>query len=364
MRILDKYILKNIAYSYIFIVLIFICLYFVIDLSYTLSDILKTKPPAAIVIEYYLNMLPLIFLTVSPFSLPIGVFYTFGELNRHNEVLSMRASGISIARLSFPIIFFAICISFLSLFIQEKFLLGSQKKIEQIKVHFIKKNFSSSSEETNIAFSSGDMIFFIGKLLPRKKTMQDAMIFQEDQNNDIIKKTICRSITYEQNKWQGNDVIEYKLNAIGNISGTPTYWKKKEIPLEEKPEALLLKKSSFFMLSSNSLKNLRKEIRQLKKVKAYDKLSNLVVDYHRKFVEPLSHFFIIIGILPLALEIKKRRAAFSSLGLGIMADFGYYSLMFFSIALGKGGIILPILSPWLAPLFFITFGVAGLILIK
>jgi LPS export ABC transporter permease LptG len=364
MRILDKYIIKKISYSYLFIVLVFICLYFVIDLSYTLTDILKTKPPLGILAQYYLNMIPLIFLTVSPFSLPIGLFYTFGELSRHNEVLSMRASGISIVRLSAPIIFFSICISFFSLFIQEKFLLESRKKIEQIKVQFINQSFASAPEETNLAFSSGDMIFFIGKFSPKKKAMQDTMIFQEDQNNDIVKKIICKTITYENSKWQGMDVIEYKLNTSGNISGVPTYWKKKEILLDEKPEALLLKKSSLFMLSSKSLKNLRKEIRQLKKIKAYDKLSSLIIDYHRKFVEPLSHFFIIIGILPLALEVKKRRAAFSSLGMGVMADFAYYSLMFFSLAMGKGGIILPGLSAWLAPIFFLTIGIAGLIFIK
>jgi lipopolysaccharide export system permease protein len=364
MRILDKYILKKISRSYFFIVVVFICLYFIIDLSYTLSDILKTKPPAGIIVEYYLNMMPLIFLTISPFSLPIAVFYTFGELNKNNEVLSMRASGISILRLSFPIIFFALSISIIALFMQEKFLLTSQKKIEQIKINFIKKNFSSSSEETNIAFSSQNLIFFIGKFLPQKKTMQDVTMFQEDEQGEITKKILSKAVVYENNTWQGKDIVEYRLDKKGNIGGTPIYWKRKQIPLEEKPEALLLKKNSLFMLSSFSLKNLRKEIRQLKKIKAYDKLSHFVIDYHRKFVEPLSHFFIIIGIVPLALEVKKRRAAFSSLGLGIISDFAYYSLMFFAIALGKAGVILPLFASWLAPLFFLTFGIAGLIFLK
>lgn len=364
MRILDKYILKNISISYLFIVSVFVCLYFIIDLSYTLSDILKTKPPLGIILEYYLNMLPVIFLTVSPFSLPIGVFHTFGELSKNNEILSMRASGISILRLSFPIVFFALFISILSLFLQEKFLLSSQKKIEQIKINFIKKNFSSGSEETNIAFSSDNMIFFASKLLVQKKTLQDVTIFREDEQGEITRKLLCKNLVYENNRWQGKDIIEYRLDKKGSINGPPAYWKKLEIPLKEKPEVLALKKASIFMLSSLSLKNLKKEIRQLKKIKAYDKLSNFIIDYHRKFVEPLSHFFIIIGIVPIALEVKKRRAAFSSLGIGILADFAYYSMMFFSIALGKDGIILPIFSPWLAPLFFLTFGIAGLILLK
>ncbi|MDD4954441.1 MAG: LptF/LptG family permease [Candidatus Omnitrophica bacterium] len=362
MRILDKYILKNILFCYLFILFIFITLYFIIDISYTLSDILKSKPPVSALATYYLNMIPLIFLTVSPFSLPISVFYTFGELNRHNEVLSMRASGISVLRIAFPIIFFAVIISSVSFFIQEKVLISSQKKMEDIKMHSIRKNFSSQSDETNLAFSSMDTIYFVGKFSPQKKTLSDIIMFEENQKNAITKKTIIKNMLYEDKKWKARDIMEYKLDDAGNITGTPVYWQKKEINLDEKPETLVFKKSILFQFAS--LKNLRKEIRQLKQVKAFDKLANLSIDYNRKIVEPLSTLFLVIGIMPLALEIKKRRAGFSSLGVGIICSFVYYTFMYFGIALGKGGLILANFCPWLAPLFFVSAGITGLIYLK
>jgi len=362
MRILDKYILKNIILCYLFILGVFITLYFIIDISYTLSDILKSKPPASILVSYYLNMIPMIFLTVSPFSLPISVFYTFGELNRHNEVLSMRASGISVLRIAFPIIFFSIIISSASLFIQEKILIGAQKKMEDIKMHSIKKNYSSQSDETNLAFSSMDMIFFVGKFSPQKKTLSDVIMFEENEKNNITKKTIVKNMVYEDKKWKARDIMEYKLDDAGNITGAPIYWARKEIKLDEKPETLVFKRSILFQFAS--LKNLKKEIRQLKQIKAFDKLANLTIDYNRKIVEPLSTLFMVIGILPLALEIKKRRAGFSSLGVGIICSFIYYTFMYFGIALGKGGIILANFCPWLAPLFFVSAGVTGLIFLK
>jgi len=304
----------------------------------------------------------MIFLTVSPFSLPISVFYTFGELNRHNEVLSMRASGISVLRIAFPIIFFSIIISSASLFIQERILIGSQKKMEDIKMHSIKKNYSSQSDETNLAFSSMDMIFFVGKFSPQKKTLSDVIMFEENEKNNITKKTIVKNMVYEDKKWKARDIMEYKLDDAGNITGAPIYWARKEIKLDEKPETLVFKRSILFQFAS--LKNLRKEIRQLKQIKAFDKLANLTIDYNRKIVEPLSTLFMVIGILPLALEIKKRRAGFSSLGVGIISSFIYYTFMYFGIALGKGGIILANFCPWLAPLFFVSAGITGLIFLK
>ncbi|UCD15536.1 MAG: LptF/LptG family permease [Candidatus Omnitrophota bacterium] len=362
MRILDRLLFKTIFRSYIFILAVFIGLYFIIDIFTNLSDFFQTKPPLKVLTEYYLLMLPLIFLRVSPLAILISVLYSFGEFNKNNEILSMRSSGISRLRISTPIIIFTVFLSFFSLFLQEKILANSQKRVEEIKMKFIQKSFSLVKEETNIAFTSGNMIFFVGKFLPKKGILQNAIIFKEDANRNIEKKISCKELTYENGKWQGRDISEYRLDSKGNILGIPRHYATKEIPIEEKPQEIILKKSIFAQFAS--LKSLRREMKRLKKIKAKNLLSNLTIDYHKKLADPFSHFFLIIGILPLALEIKKRKVALSSLGVGFIFGFVYYAFSSFSIALGKAGIILPIFSAWLAPLFFLSVGLSGLSLIR
>ena len=90
----------------------------------------------------------------------------------------------------------------------------------------------------------------------------------------------------------------------------------------------------------------------------------LTIDYYRKLVEPFSPLFLIIAILPFAIETRKRRVALSSLGVGFMVGLIYYTLMQLGIALGKEGIILPIFSAGLAPIIFLTLGISGMILVK
>ena len=90
----------------------------------------------------------------------------------------------------------------------------------------------------------------------------------------------------------------------------------------------------------------------------------MIIRYNQKIADPLSHFFLIIGILPFALEIKKRKVGLTSLGVGFIFGFIYYFISSFSIALGKSGILLAYLSPWMAPLFFLTIGITGLLLIR
>ena len=362
MRILDNYILKNIIYSYLFVVLIFIGLYFVIDVFSSLSDILKANPPLSILAQYYLNSLPLILLRVSPISLLISTLYTFAELNKNNEIVSLRACGLSIFRLACPVIFFAFFVSISIFFMQEKVLIHSQRKVEEIKSRFIKQTSIKITEEKNLAFTSGNMIFFAHKFTPKNKTLENVIIFKENENRIISQKIIAKKIIHEYGFWIGQDIVEYNLDDQGNIIGTPIALRKKKINLKENPEELVLKRSIYSNFSS--LSNLSKKIDRLKKVQAKTLLRNLMIDYNQKIAEPFAHLFLVIGILPLALEIKKRKAALSSLGVGFIFGFIYFVLSSFSIALGKSGIILAILSPWLTPLFFVTVGITGLMLLR
>ncbi|MCP4651809.1 MAG: YjgP/YjgQ family permease [Candidatus Omnitrophica bacterium] len=362
MRILSRYITKNVISGYLFILFVFIGLYFVIDIFTTLSDILKTKPPLMIVVNYYLYMLPLIFLRVAPFSLLISTLYTFGELNKNNEIISMRASGISIIKICFPVIFFALLASFVTLYVQEKTLAPSQKKVEDIKLRYIKNDKSSIGEEKNFAFPSKNTIFFARKFIPKEGILEDVTMFDEDKNGNITKKSIAKKLSYSDGTWEGSDIIEYSLDSKGNIVGKPSHWLKREMPLEDSPHEIIAKQNVFSQFAS--LKNLKKEITRLKRIGASSLLNNLVIDYHRKIADAFSHLFLIICILPFALEIKKRKVALSSLGTGFIFGFIYYLFTSFSIALGKSSVILPIFSAWLAPLFFLTVGITGLFLVK
>jgi len=362
MRILDRYVVKSVSLGYLFILLIFIGLYFIADIFTNLSDILKAKTSLLILVQYYVASLPLIFLRVSPLALLISTLYTFGELNKNNEIVSIRASGVSILRIAFPIIFFALFLSVTTFFVQEKTLMQSQKKVDDIKTQFIERSIITTNEERNLAFTSGDRIFFVQRFLPKKGILENVIIFKEGEGGRLEKKIVCKEIAYEYGFWIAKDIIEYSLDADGNISDVPTSSLTKKISLKEKPRELLLKRSIFSQFSS--LSHLKKEIARLEKVKAGNLLINLTIDYYQKIAEPFTHLFIVIGILPIALEVKKRKAALSSLGIGFIFSFIYYVLSSFSIALGKSGVILPFLSVSLAPAFFLTVGITGLLLIR
>ena len=362
MRILDKYLLKHVLTGYLFVFTVFVSLFLIADTFSNLGDILESKPPLDVLLSYYIHMLPWIFKWVSPFAILISVLYALGEANKNNEIIGIRAAGLSIARISAPIIFFTILLSFFSLYIQERVLLSSQKKVEDIKIQYIKKKSSSLSQESDFAFMAGDKIFFVRTFYPATNTLEDVTIFVEDDQGNISKKMICQNITYESGSWIAKAIIEYNFDAKGDIAGEPVHIARQDIGLDQNPKELLYKKSIFAQFAS--MGSLKKEIRRLRKIKAYDKLAALIIDYNQKLADPFTHFFLIIGILPVALEIKKRKVGLTALGVGFIFSFLYYCLAAFSIALGKNGMILPYLAAWVAPLFFLAVGITGISLVK
>jgi len=362
MRILDRYILKHVVFGYFFIAAIFVGFYLFIDISSNITDFLRAKTPASIIVEYYIMMLPLIFTTVSPYSLLMSLLYGFGEMNRNNEVISMRVSGISSTRTIIPIIIFALILSFTALFIQENILSQSQRRIADLKMKFLQDNFSEKQEEKNIAFSSQDTILFARRFLPQKKQLLNVLLFHEDSEGNISKKTICHRLQYADKQWTGYGVLESTLDENGAIIGSFNHWEEKIIPLNATPTELTVKKSLFNYFSS--LKSIRRDIKKLKKAGGGMLLTRKIIEYHKKISDPFTHFFLILGILPFALEIKKRKATRSALTIGLLFGFFYYTLGHFSIALGKTGILLPAGSVWLAPLFFSVTGITSLFLMR
>jgi len=368
MRILDRYTLKKVALSYLFTLFSFIGLYLIAELFTNLDDFIRAKASITIVAQYYLYLLPFIFLNTSTFALSIGIAYSLGELNKSNELIYMRTSGVSVWRTAAPIIIFSILLSLVAFFIQEKIIIYSQKKAEDIKINYIEYNNKEIKEQSNIIFYSDEKLFIADKFIPQENRLENVKILEEDSSGNIIKRIVCQSITYKNNIWTARNAIYYDVDKAGKIINKPTIYKEKQITLNEKPKSIVFKslsgKQSFSMYIPMSM--LKKKIENIKRMGMTSSklLNKAIVDYHEKITSPLSHFFITIGLLPFALEIRKRKAALLSLVLGVIFGIIYFAMFSISIPLGRTALIIPQLSAWITPLFFLTTGISGMFFVK
>ena len=83
-------------------------------------------------------------------------------------------------------------------------------------------------------------------------------------------------------------------------------------------------------------------------------VQNLRVDLFSRYAFPFTSLIIIFIGIPLSLRIRKKAVGLSSIGISIILCFLYYVTNAVSLALGKSGLIPPMLSAWLANLIFFS----------
>ena len=346
MRILDRYILQSVFTVFLTCLISFLFLYVIIDAVTFLTDILKQKTSPWLLIQYYISYLPIIFVKVSPFSCLLATLYTFGKLNRNNEVIAMRAAGLSIMQITKTVIIFGAVISLVVFWVNDRFVPSSVSVTKRIKDQIeggIKKPRAGEPETiTNLSmYGSRNRLFFVNKFLLSRSAMEGIIIFEHDRNQDITQKIVATSGLYKNGKWTFYQTMTYDLDANGQLKGDPRYAEEEVMDIPETPRDFLNQRQS---PDSMTIAQINDYIRKLSTSGAITAVRNLKVDLYQKFTDPLTSFLIIILAIPFSLRVKKRAGGLASLGLSIMMGFLYYVLNAVGIALGKGGIITPLLA--------------------
>jgi len=83
----------------------------------------------------------------------------------------------------------------------------------------------------------------------------------------------------------------------------------------------------------------------------------LKIDYYQKFTSPFTSLIIILLGIPFSLMMRKRATGLSSIGISIMVGFLYYILDAVCIAIGRGGVLPPLVAASLSHVIALTISV-------
>ncbi|MGE5197710.1 MAG: LptF/LptG family permease [Deltaproteobacteria bacterium] len=344
MRILDRYVLKSVLSVFLTCLFTFLFLYIIIDVVSTLDDILKQKVNIYVLLQYYASYLPIIFVQVAPFSCLLSTIYTFGKLNRSNELIAMRASGLSIFQITKTAIIFGLIISIFVFWVNDRFVPPSIALTKRIKDQMetgTKKSRDKDYETiTNVSmYGMHNRLFFVNKFSLALNSMEGIIILEHDRRQDITRKIVAAKGVYKDGHWIFYQCVTYNLDTNGQLIGEPHYLEEEAMDIQDTPRDFLNQRQR---PESMTIAQINDYINKLSSSGATTVIRNLKVDLYRKFADPLTSLIIILLGIPFSMKIKKRAAGLASLGLSIIMGFLYYVLNAVGLALGKGGIIIPI----------------------
>jgi len=121
-HIIDRYLVREFLSFLVIGLAVATVLFFVIDLIQTLDRFLRVKPPLRYIVEHFIFRLPAFLHEGLPVIMLVATIFLFLALSRYHEFTAMKAAGISLYRVSAPILLMGLSVAVSAGLFQELFL--------------------------------------------------------------------------------------------------------------------------------------------------------------------------------------------------------------------------------------------------
>lgn len=349
MKILDRYIIRTFLKPFFYCMVMFLFLYCLIDILNNLDEIIKANTKIYIVFYYYLKFIPLVLTHITPMAMLLATLYSLGMLNKHNEIIAIISSGISIWRLAMIFLGTALLVSLIMVYLNARIVPYSYAESIQIKEQYFKKAQAPNQNKviTNVSlYGMDNRIYFMRSYDTAREEMNDVTILEHDSLNNLTKKTIALRGIWIDNKWTLYDVTEaFYLND--EIMGQAVTTQEKSFNYAEKPSDF---EKSDIQPMFMTYKQHRRYIRWLYRTGRAP--TKELTELYSKIAICFANLIAVFIALPFSLITKQRQGMLLGIGISIFIGFGYWGVNAVAVAFGKSGLLIPFLGAWLANIFF------------
>lgn len=350
-KILDKYILKQVIEMFLMGVFVFTTIIFASDTFITLiKQIAKFGIPFKVAFIIILLNLPAVIVMTIPMGVLLSTVMTLNRLSLSSEVTVMRACGIGLNRIAKPIFIFAIVMALSSFFINETVVPVMTKQAKDLALWALgQKNIPDGKE--NFVFKElnegGTLkrLFYVGYC--NKKTLHNVTVLDNSKDGTIQVLQAKEGKTSPKG-WEFEKGAAYTIANDGQVLNTTlfdTSVVKFGLDLSKEMNKNLAKEMNFTKL----MKYLTKNDISDKERRAY------TIELFDKIALPLTTLvFVLLGV-PLAITPPRVRYNRGFL-FSILIIFAYYLVRALSISFGEAGSLLPFLAAWLPNIILTIWG--------
>lgn len=364
MKLIDKYIFKGFLVPFLYCFFAFALIFIVGDLFENLDGFILRKVSWAIVCRYYTFLIPSIFVLTTPLAVLLSILYQLGYMSRHNELVALKASGVSFVRVIIPFLAVGILFSSFLFMVNEKLVPRCSKGIDYIRNTYLTKNTDQISQNKDdkdanekITYFSSlyNLSFYIDTMSKDRRTAEGVSIREFDKDGILIREWYGeKAVWLDSSWWLFNGYIRNFLPG-GENGGRMHFFKKQEAPINIQPQDLLRSQKDIGVLSNYmNFKELYYYIKRNFTISTIPR--ELLVELYKKLSIPFTMFIVTIFGVTFGGRISKG-GALSSVGYSLGLYLAYYGLSSFLIAMGKLGTIVPFLAVWTPHVLFGTISV-------
>ena len=353
MRVLDRYLIRELFIPILVCSITLVFLILVADLFDNLDALLKNRTPLLFIFRYYLMLTPYAFVQTIPWATLLGTIYLLVNFNFHNEIIAMKVAGLKITTISRPLLFLGFLIGIASFFVNDNLVPKSYRAAREIReVQIEKKRLKEDGRVySNVTYySERNQLQYYRFFNFSKKEVEDAILLWLDPDTRRTeRKMVAKKGKWEEGQgWTFENATEYEMDPQGRILGEPkNYVSKRYEDIRTRPEDLLYASSEADVLSRRELKHYIQKLEENGIKPAGER-----VDYHYRLASPWHSLVMMLIAIPLLSPTRTKKViAFNVLVcLGIV--FAFHVTGAVSLALGKAGKLAPFFSAWFGTILF------------
>jgi lipopolysaccharide export system permease protein len=329
----------------------FVSVYLVLDMMEKIPRFIRAGGASGDILLYFVCKLPEMIGQTAAFSILMTTLLTLGLISRNSEIIAMRSCGISLLRISLPMLALGLAASLLLLVNAELIVPKSFERMEYIERVAIKKqNINAFFKRNNIWFRSDAMILQALMFDPQAKMLKGVVIWTLDTSMNPLSRIDAEAAEFRDNRWI---LIRPVLKEFGQgpgftVRSAPTM----DIALNLKVDDLRVLDNNADNMSFLKLKEYAENL-QSGGYQAYRYLTMM----HAKLSAPFAAFVMVILGIPFSLRNSRSGGITLGIGASIGIGFTYFVVNAILLSYGRSGMLPPQVAAWGSNFIFLLGGI-------
>lgn len=342
-QLLDLYVLRSFFYYFVLLTVGFILLFEVFTFFDLLDDIAQHRTGLLDVVTYFFYLASYLFYQLAPLAALVAVLVTLGVMTKNNELVAIKAGGISLYRISLPLLLAGLLLAGGLILLDDTYLPFANQRQDALR-NQIKGRPAQTYYQPNRQWIFGEnaKIYNYELFDPDRQLFGGLNVFELDAATFELRRRIFAARAHwdpQQKIWilESGWVRDF---AHGQVTHYDPFLADALKELDEPPSYFNREVRQSYQMTWWELKRYIGDLSQA----GFD-VARLSVQLQKKISFPLIAPIIILLAIPFSILVGTRGAV-GGLALGVGIAIIYWAASALTEAMGAVGQLPPLLAAW------------------
>jgi LPS export ABC transporter permease LptF/LPS export ABC transporter permease LptG len=351
-RLMDLYILRKFFFYFGLLLAVFVVLYEAFTFFEVLDDIARHRVPFLTVVDYFRYLTPYLVYNLAPLGALVAALVTLGIMSKNNEIVAIKASGISLFRLAVPLLLAGSALAVTLVLLDDTYLPYANQRQDALHNQIKGRPPQTYAHPQRWIFGENSKIYNYDLFDPALNLLGGLSVLELDPTDFHLRRRIFAT----RARWSETQrvwVLEsgwIRDFSDGSVAKFESFSATAPAELNEPPSYFNREVRQAFQMNLGELGTYIEGLH-----KAGFDVATLMVQWHKKMAYPLMAPVSILLAIPFAFLVGTRGAIGGVvLGVGIAA--AYRAIAALLEAMGGVGQLPPFLAGWSPDIIFFFLG--------